>query len=207
MRKKWFINVGLTVAISTICLFGCSRDESTDSETSTFDQESYAGETATGEERTTELPTSVGSFDPSDVCKNISINGKIVEFPWTLNKLGDEYTYGKISNVQEGDNICGGYIQRNETNYILVGIGEEEINRDSPIVVVTFSIDDDISLYDLGRGASIDDVANKLGKPDEISNDGVFLHYTYLCDEMKLDFKFYENCLSATHINIFGDWK
>ena len=218
MRRKELMKAGLIATISLLCLTGCSGqekpkpDETTSVETETDGGETYEGETDEGEtgkepQETTTGEEVIGKFDPADVCKNISIDGRIVEFPWTLNKLGDEYEFGAISNVTEGDNICGGYLLRNGENFILMSIGEEEIDRDSPIVVMSYKISNNISVYDFGRGTTKEDVVNKLGEPTEIRDDGIFIHYTYICDEMALEFGFYGDDFYSTYINIYGDWK
>lgn len=216
MFRKELMKAGLIVAISILSLVGCSGEEepkpseTTSVEASTDEQEPQKETQAETQEPTDEQITGdvgVGKFDPADVCKNISIDGRIVEFPWTLNKLGDEYQFGNISNSIEGDNICGGYLQRNGENLILVNFGKEEVDRDSPIVVMTFEPSDNILVYGLGTGTTKEEVVEVFGEPNEIRNDGIFLHYTYVCDEMKLDISFYEEIISSTYIDIYGDWK
>ncbi|MBQ6815207.1 MAG: hypothetical protein IJP13_06690 [Lachnospiraceae bacterium] len=203
MRKKGFAKGCLTVAISTICLFGCSRDEGADIKTSIFDQESYAGESGTEEQHTTELPISVGSFDPSDVCKNISINGKIVEFPWTLNKLGDEYKYVNITNEVKEDGVSAAYLYHGDENKIMVAIASESVNRDSMIVDISFKTTDDISVYNLDNGTSTTDVIKVLGYPTEIKEDQIYdCRYIYQSDEMIIRFTFYDDKLVTTHISM-----
>lgn len=206
MRKNRLIVTGLIAAISMFSLFGCGSEENGEPKTVTSVEMSTDVEET--EQETTTEKENVGKFVPEEVCKNISINGELIEFPWTLNKLGEEYTYGKISNEVEGDNICGGYLQCNGENFILVNIGEEEIDRDSPIIVMSFSVSDNISVYNLGRETTKEDVIEILGEPTEIRDDEVLDgYYVYLSDEMLLNFSFYEGKLVTTHINVYGDWK
>ena len=47
-----------------------------------------------------------GRVDVEDICKHIMINGKQVDFPWTLNKLGEEYEFGNITDTDETDGVC-----------------------------------------------------------------------------------------------------
>ena len=114
MFRKELMKAGLIVAISILSLVGCSGEEETKPsetasvEASTDEQDTQKETQTETQEPTDELTTGdvgVGKFDPADVCKNISINGEVVEFPWTLNKLGDEYTFGEITDDQEHEYI------------------------------------------------------------------------------------------------------
>ena len=180
-------------------------------ETSADEQDTQVGAQAETQEHADEQTTgggSVGKFDPADVCKNISIDGRIVEFPWTLNKLGDEYEYSDIFTGDSNDNISGAYLIKNGERFLIVNVGDEVVDRDSPIVVMRFSITDNISIYSLGAGTTKEDVIRLLGQPAEVRDDQVLdCHYVYISNEMLLEFSFYEGKLVDTHINVYGDWK
>lgn len=218
MFRKELMKAGLIATISLLCLTGCSGqekptpDETTSVETETDGGETYEGETDEGEtgkepQETTTGEEVIGKFDPADVCKNISINGELVEFPWTLNKLGDEYEFDEVLTGNPDDQISGAYLLYKGEKFILVNIGDEIGDRDSPIVVMSYKISNNISVYDFGRGTTKEDVVNKLGEPTEIRDDGIFIHYTYICDEMALEFGFYGDDFYSTYINMYGDWK
>ena len=216
MFRKELMKAGLIVAISILSLVGCSGEEepkpseTTSVEVSTDEQETQKETQAETQEPTDEQTSGdvgVGKFDPADVCKNISIDGRIVEFPWTLNKLGDEYEFSDITNEQEGDGISASNLLHNDETILMVGIASENVDRNSEIVAMSFQPTDNIQIYDLGVKKTDEDVVKRFGEPNETTNDGMFVHYIYVCYEMKLDFQFYEGILSSTWINVYGDWK
>lgn len=217
MFRKELMKAGLIATISLLCLTGCSGqekpkpDETTSVETETDGGETYEGETDEGEtgkepQETTTGEEVIGKFDPADVCKNISINGELVEFPWTLNKLGDEYEFDNITNDYENDGISATDLLYNNKPILIASIADDEVDRNSEIVAMLFEASDNISIYNLGKGATKEDVMKKLGEPNEKQNDGIFVHYIYICNEMKLDFEFFEGILSSTWVNIYADW-
>lgn len=211
MFRRELMKVGLIVTISLLSLTGCSCEgkqkpnETTSVETGTDEEKTgkESQETTTGEEV-------IGKFDPADVCKNISINGELVEFPWTLNKLGDEYEFDDVLRGNPDDQISGAYLLYKGEEFLLINIGDEIGDRDSQIVVMSFSVSDNISVYNLGKGATTEDVVKMLGEPNAIRDKGLSdydFDYVYVTDEMLLELTFYKGKLIETYINVYGDWK
>lgn len=208
MFRRELMKVGLIVTISLLSLTGCSCEgkqkpnETTSVETGTDEEKTgkESQETTTGEEV-------IGKFDPADVCKNISINGELVEFPWTLNKLGDEYEFSDITNEYENDGMSATDLLYNNEPILIASISDDDVDRNSEIVAMLFEASDNISIYNLGKGTTEEDVMKRLGEPNERQNDGIFVHYIYISNEMKLDFEFFEGILSSTWVNTYEDWK
>ena len=200
MFRKELMKAGLIVAISILSLVGCSGEEETKPsetasvEASTDEQDTQKETQTETQEPTDELTTGdvgVGKFDPADVCKNISINGEVVEFPWTLNKLGDEYTFGEITDDQEHEYRHAAYLMYQGERMMIVGIDEEEeVDRDSIIDFVSFWVYDEIVIYNFGEDTTEDVVVKKLGQPDEINENSLVKRYTYIGGNVKLSIDF-----------------
>ena len=212
MFRKELMKAGLIVAISILSLVGCSGEEepkpseTTSVEASTDEQSTQKETQAETQEPTDEQTTGdvgVGKFDPADVCKNISIDGRIVEFPWTLNKLGDEYEFDSVTNDNLDDGISAASMSYNGKLMFVVALGDDKADRDSPIVVMSFAPSDNVAVYGLGKGTTVEEVVKVLGEPNEVNEYELMgHHYTYLSDEMRLCFTFYNGKLSETYISV-----
>ena len=201
MLRKKLITLGLAIVMEIAVLSGCkgqsgSTQEVTAETVSTTEPttpEKTTSEEATSKEEETSSqaetsPEVMGRVDAEDICKNISINGKLVEFPWTLNKLGEEYGFGYLSEGEEIDGIYGAYLQYKEKNWIVVEIKDkDDIDRDSIIYDITYDVNEGINLYNFGNETTKDDIIRKFGEPDEINEyaDGSFC-YRYTNNEIKL---------------------
>ncbi|MDE6208918.1 MAG: hypothetical protein K2M73_04475 [Lachnospiraceae bacterium] len=120
MRKKFLRLVCICAMVSSLVMGGCGDTQETKGNNST-------NEAATTKENDTkedikdsqsgEYP--YGTFDVDEICKHIEINGKQVDFPFTLNDLGEDYEFSRCDDVSKKDiiNICG--IQK--------GIGMEKV--------------------------------------------------------------------------------
>ena len=204
MLRKKLITLGLAIVMAIAALSGCkgqsgSTQEVTSETVSTTEAttpEKTTREEATSKEEETSSqaetsPEVMGRVDAEDICKNISINGKLVEFPWTLNKLGEEYEFGVTSDEDKEDGVCAATLMYHGKKIFIVGIRETEIlDRDSLICDFSFSLKDKVSLYNFGNETTPNEVIKRLGEPNRISSNLFSIDYIYSNDEIFLMFSF-----------------
>ena len=199
MFRKELMKAGLIVAISILSLVGCSGEEepkpseTTSVEASTDEQEPQKETQAETQEPTDEQITGdvgVGKFDPADVCKNISINGEVVEFPWTLNKLGEEYEFDEVVNDVQDDGMSAAYLMYKGEEMFIVSIKDEEVDRDSLITFIMFDVYDKVTLYDFGTETKEEDVFKIFGEPYNVSKNSLVINYQYISEEAYIGFNF-----------------
>lgn len=133
----------LVIVLTASGLIGCKRDESkpTESQTDISDNKGQETEKESETNRLSDYPE--GTFDGEEVCKHIEINGKMVEFPWTLNKLGDEYEFEDVKINKE--TYMAKLMYKGE--YVVDVLGKEiEVNRDTPIEYVIFSRKENVKI-------------------------------------------------------------
>ena len=209
MFRKELMKAGLIATISLLCLTGCSGQEKpTPNETTSVETETDEGEAGKESQETTTGEEVIGKFDPADVCKNISINGELVEFPWTLNKLGDEYEFDYVTNEQKDDGICGAYLMYKGERLFVVVIGDEDADRDSPIVYFLFDLNDGVTMYDFGYETIERDIIEKFGTPDKVSEDTLSINYWYNCgnDYIRFSFDMESKHLDSISFNLSGSY-
>lgn len=201
MIKRRLLKVGLIITVSLFSLNGCSDDENTKSQENTSVEMTTDEETQTETQEITTEEQKEGKFDPEDVCKNISINGELVEFPWTLNKLGDEYEFGNVTNSQEGDGVSAAYLLYKGEKIIMVSITGEQVDRDSTIHYITLWPNDEVKIYDFGCDTKVEDVVEKLGQPDQITEDELMLDYWYRYNDACLYMSFNSKSKVLEYVN------
>ena len=96
-RKK---RIAIIIAIVISTLVACTSNDKPISQESETPQETTTVNnveiTSAEEVTSTEYDNTsdvYGRVDVEDICKHIMINGKQVDFPWTLNSLGEGYEY------------------------------------------------------------------------------------------------------------------
>lgn len=197
MLRKRLLAMGLIVTIGLGGLTGCGDKNTTQQETtkeveSTTESVSETEETSeeeTPSEQDTEESTSgvMGEVNAEDICKNISINGELVEFPWTLNELGDEYEFSSVSDFDITDGKCTSTLLYNGNRMFNVSILEDdEIDRNSLIYGIYFNINDDVKVYEFGRNTTKNEVIDRLGEPDKITDGGLMYAYYYTGEDISI---------------------
>ena len=132
-----------------------------------------------------------GRVDVEDICKHIMINGKQVDFPWTLNELGDEYEFRTITDTDETDGVCASTLNYNGKIGPRVIIYErDEVDRESIISQIWLSMYEGVQLYDFDFYTSVNEVKEKLGEPDKVSEDQFYLYYFYFEKNFELTIVF-----------------
>ena len=115
------ISILLLTLVLMMAVSGCGKknekkEDTTEKVTTTTESQSESGET--GE----------SNFDFSQVFDNIEVNGKHVPFPFSLNDLGDEYTFDTpvdmgdgtfgLTLLYNGKKIAGAYVTEKNENDI-----------------------------------------------------------------------------------------
>ena len=182
MRKKFLKLVCICAMVSSLIMGGCGDTQETKDSTN---------ETATTKENDTKENTTsdksgeypYGTFDVDEICKHIEINGKQVDFPFTLNDLGEDYEFVRCEEYSEG--IYSGFITyKGEEILGMSSYEENELNRDSVISdIYIFCYDvnntDILSMCGIKRGSKIEKIIETFGEPTEKSEDSFSGMYFY----------------------------
>lgn len=199
MFKKKLLAMGLVITIALCGLSGCTSNSTTvPQETTPPEITSGEEETSTEEEETTtEEPTSeeetvggvMGYVDVEDICKHISINGKVVEFPWTLNELGEEYTFSENTEVDLETKDGAAYLMYNDKETALLQAKiVTEMDKESLIYYLLFDVNDGIYIYDINDKSTAEDIIARFGLPTESYIDDPYQIYRYNTENIEMAF-------------------
>lgn len=201
--KNKLLLMFLVLFLSVSGLIGCKNDESkpTEKKTDISVTEGQEKESETG--RLNDYPE--GTFDGDEVCKYIEINGKVVEFPWTLNKLGDEYEFEDVK-IKDNNVFLAKLTYNGEVMFDVAGRATA-VNRDTPIIYVTFSKNDNVKICGIDGNSTSFDVEKKFGEPKKKGEDEICYIYIYETKEVQLIYWFfYDNSIHAFGISTTEDW-
>lgn len=203
--KNKLLLIFLVIVWSMTGLAGCKNDESKSVESKTdisdikdkdTEKESEAG-------KLSDYPE--GTFDGEEVCKHIEINGKMVEFPWTLNKLGDEYEFEDVK-IKDNNVYLAKLKYNGEVMFDVAGKASE-VNRDTPIIYVIFSKYDNVRMCGIDGNSTSLEVEKKFGKPNKTGFDSIRYDYLYETKEVQMCFSFdYDDYVASFSISTTGDW-
>lgn len=198
--KNKLLLMFLVIVLSASGLIGCKSDESkpTESQTDISDTKGQETEKEIETSRLSDYPE--GTFDGEEVCKHIEINGKVVEFPWTLNKLGDEYEF---EDVKIYENIyVAKLIYNGEYMFDVIG-NETSVNRNTSITYITLTRDKNVKICGISCENTLSDVEDTFGKPSETGKDSIKYSYWYKTEGICVFFKFdYNNIVDTIGISI-----
>ena len=192
MRKKFLKLVCICAMVSSLVMGGCGDTQETKDSTN---------EAATTKENDTKEDTTsdksgeypYGTFDIDEICKHIEINGKQVDFPFTLNDLGEDYEFVRCDGE---DGIYGGFISYKGEEILMMACEEDgELNRDS--VISDISSHPLYSTYALNisgikEGTSLEKVIETFGEPTEISEDSFYGIYYYKSEKGFVCFSYFK---------------
>ena len=190
--------IAIITAIGMSGLVACTPNATTKPQESVTPQETTTvnnDESTSAEEGTSaeydNTSDVYGRVDVEDICKHIMINGKQVDFPWTLNELGDEYEFRTITDTDETDGVCASTLDYNGKLGPQVIIYErDEVDRESIISQIWLSMYEGVQLYDFDFYTSVNEVKEKLGEPDKVSEDQFYLYYFYFEKNFELTIVF-----------------
>ena len=172
MRKRLKRVACIWLIAGMVALVGCNEtkndkaDETTKQVVETKENDSTKDTT---QDKSDEYP--YGTFDFEEACKYIEINGKKVDFPFTLNDLGDDYEFVDYDEYVEG--IYSGYIAyKGEKIFTMSSHETGELTRDSEIndiEIYSLSASEDImSICGIKKGTPIEEVIEVFGKAKKI---------------------------------------
>lgn len=203
MFRKKLLAMGLIITIVLCGLSGCTGNTTTAPQETTIPEVTSAQEeTSTDEEATTEKSTAeeetvggvMGYVDAEDICKHISINGKVVEFPWTLNELGEEYTFSENPTVNLEEKEAGAYLlYKGERIALIQAKIDTELDRNSQIYMLIPSGTSNIFLYDIDKYSKSEDIILRYGIPTSLNENEFLTEYYYETDKIYLNYEFYSN--------------
>lgn len=187
MRKRLKRAACIWLIASMVALVGCNEtkndkaDETTKQVVETKENDSTKDTTQdTTQDKSDEYP--YGTFDFEEACKHIEINGKKVDFPFTLNDLGDDYEFVDCDEYVEG--IYSGYIAyKGEKLFTMSSHETSELTRNSKIndiSIYSLSANEDImSICGIKRGTPIEDVIEIFGETAEITDGSYMKDYMF----------------------------
>ena len=191
IKKKM---IALIMVMVMISLVACTPNATSTSQESTTPQETTTvnnDESTSAEDDTSDVYRGV---DVEDICKNLSINGKQVDFPWTLNSLGEGYEFDTYE-VNEETKFGAALLTYQGKQMDIVQVYEtgDDISE-SLIIKVNLGRYDKIKLYDIDYEMNETDIVNRLGQPSERTDDDAdFIEYSYLTPEISISFWFFKN--------------
>ena len=203
--KNKLLLMFLVIVLTASGLIGCKKDESkfTEGQTDISDTKGQDTEKESETSRLSDYPE--GTFDGEEVCKHIEINGKVVEFPWTLNKLGDEYEFEDVK-IKDNNVFLAKLTYNGEVLFDVAGLATA-VNRDTPIMYVTFSKNDNVKICEIDKNSTSFDVEKKFGEPKKKGEDEICYIYVYETKEVQLIYWFfYDKSIHAFGISTTEDW-
>ena len=135
-----------------------------------------------------------GTFDFEYLSQNIIIDGKKVSLPFTLDDLGEEYTFNEIG-ISEGiiEHRCGVQVIFPDGKYIQTFVKEDkkaDVTRKSEIMSITVysSNENNISIDGIKDNSNISDIKKKFGEPTKIDYGNSINHWYYESENGRLHF-------------------
>lgn len=193
MRKRLKRVAWILLMTGMMALVGCNEtkndkaDETTKQVVATKENDSTKDTT---QDKSDEYP--YGTFDFEEACKHIEINGKKVDFPFTLNDLGDDYEFVDCDDGHNG--IYGGYIAYKGEKILTMSCEEnDKLDRESIIsdIEIYSNNDDILSICGLSKGTSLERVIEIFGKPTYAPEDTVSGNYGYSEEKGLISFTYF----------------
>ena len=213
MRKRLKRVACIWLIASMVALVGCNETkndkayETTKQVVETKENDSTKDTTQdTTQDKSDEYP--YGTFDFEEACKHIEINGKKVDFPFTLNDLGDDYEFVDYDEYVEG--IYSGYIAYKGEKIFTMSCHETgELTRNSEINAVEINShnDDTLSICGLRRSTPIEKVIEIFGEPTYAPEDSLIGYYRYSVKKGLITFSYYTEKKEIDTIKIIANRK
>ena len=205
MRKKFLKLVCICAMVSSLVMGGCGDTQETkDSTNETATTKENDTKENTTSDKSDEYP--YGTFDIDEVCKHIEINGKQVDFPFTLNDLGEEYDFSRCDDGY--DSIYAGFISYKGEEILMMSCEDEnELDRDSLISDISIYCDDVskkdiINICGIQKGIGMEKVIEVFGQPTKISEGSFMEMYIYQTEKGMLTFSYFTDDRIVKDISI-----
>lgn len=187
MTKK----IQYIVTILLLCLFLSACTDSVNDDTSSDDTVVQTGETKQDGTFSTASLTDETGFDIERILSSVVIEGIQVTMPFTLNDLGDDFTFENLRFEQEEEGrymlVIGYLLYAGEERY-KVGISDgvpidcaenQEKLRDIPINIIMFYSrgNDNISIDGIVKGETHgNEIIDRWGEPPHLYDGGFSYH-------------------------------
>ena len=161
---------------------GCGADKSNSSSTSESKSDSSLSEASTG------------SFDWNEVKNDITLDGKKIDFPFSVNDLGEGYKMKYIYDSAFGDKSCSGEVvminpdgsESTSCYLIFDDLTADEYNDD--VKCSSISNPKDLSVQGIGEGSSLEEAEKIFGKP--YKKDEIFAFYLSTTGNERIELKY-----------------
>lgn len=207
MRKRLKRVACIWLIASMVALVGCNEtknDKAYETTKQVVETKENDSTKDTTQDKSDEYP--YGTFDFEEACKHIEINGKKVDFPFTLNDLGDDYEFVDCDEYVEG--IYSGYIAYKGEKILTMSCEEnDKLDRKSIISDITiYSHNNDIlSICGLSKGTSLERVIEIFGKPTYAPEDSVSGNYGYSEEKGLISFTYFTEKKEIYNIQIIAN--
>ena len=112
-------------------------------------------------------------FDWETVKQDITLDGKKIDVPFSVNDLGEGYKMGAVSDDYLGENSCHGLLKKSDENganswvctLYFDGLKSDEYNDDIKCTRITAA--DTLTVQGIGEGSSLEDAEKLFGTPYE----------------------------------------
>ena len=164
-RKK--VVLCMFLIILTVCLGACQKEKK-EEENAKKAEKSEETKKDVGEKE--EYPA--GTFDFEKACESLTIDGKRVGFPFTLDDLGEGYEFDpKFKTIEIPEtNHYAARILRSDGKYMVVTVKDkfENLERTSEIIYASAQNDDfNMELAGITYVDSLEKIIEQLGEPTE----------------------------------------
>lgn len=171
MKKQVFINV-LCILIAAGALSGCEKKENVS------DVSSSESIVVTNSDTSSDGMSE--GFDWETVKKDITLDGMKIDFPFSVNDLGEGYEIPYVTDDLMGENSCFGTVEKQGeyTSETICTVFFDEIKSDKyndDVKCSSIAFADSLTVQGIKIGSSIEDAEKLFGKPNK--SDDVTKYY------------------------------
>lgn len=189
MRKN-ILSFILCMIITACAMTACGHDKGTGNKSEEVDNYSVS----TGNDDNSLSEVSIGEFAWNVVKKDITFDGKKIDFPFSVNDLGEGYKMSYIYDSAFGDKICDGEVVRINSDgsesmacfLSFDGLTADEYTDDTKCTRI--SVTEDLIVQGIGKGSSLEDAEKLWGKP--YKKDDIFAFFLSKSGTERIELKY-----------------
>ena len=183
IKMKKTIIYYLVTAAMLLSLSSCG-EKADDSSSEAEKTETKASVTSEAETASEAEPEYKGEFNDKvfeELCQNIVIRGQKVSFPFTLNDLGDEYTFDDDPLVVESKHMAYYDLYKNNERLCSAVTRTEDVDQREYKIISLWVTEPqyDIIFDDISIGDNIEKAFQKYGEKKEAYKDDYYTRYDY----------------------------
>lgn len=157
--KKQLLSISLSVLVVSSLLSGCGKKE--DSSSLSESQSTTVSDSET---------TLSEGFDWETVKQDITLDGRKIDVPFSVNDLGEGYKISSVNDDLLGENSCYGTVEKQDgyssASVCMVffdGIKSDSYNNDVKCTRISFA--DTLTVNGIGAGSAMKDAEKIFGNP------------------------------------------